>query len=84
MILGFQQYGRLQRRYIRSARSTRILTAHAVSAKDIHVQSGLRFPTVGIPLGIFVLAQRQTYKREVLIEKRQFSTSFELSPWHFA
>jgi hypothetical protein len=33
--------------------------------QPLYAQSGFQFPTAGISLGIFVLARRQTHKREV-------------------
>ena len=38
-----------------------------------YLQSVFKFSTVEISQGIFVLAQRPKYKREVLIEKKVFS-----------
>ena len=38
------------------------------------VQSGFEFPTVGILLGIFVVALSQIFNREIIIEEKAFST----------
>ena len=37
-----------------------------------HIQSGFSLSTVGISPGIFVLALRQIYNREMLIEEKAF------------